>query len=115
MATATARLTLGTLLGTVGVAANSITAVFSTTVKVVDMADGFVSDALTRQQIRSVVDMENFEAALQEEKAQEMAERKVNVLAYCAQSTQHEALYAESYDRIGSILATRRARLAKAA
>lgn len=112
---ATARLTIGTLLNTVGVAASSVTAVLQTGVKGIDMVDLFVSDALNRQQVRSLVDMENFESALQEEKAQEMTERQLSVREFCSQSAQHAADYEVNYNRIGAILAKRHAAQLKAA
>ena len=110
MATASTRLTVGTVLATIGVAANSITTVLTTVTKGVSMVDNVVNDALEKQSARSIVDMAGFESALAEEKAQEMTERQLNVLSFCGQSAQHQELFATNYDKINALLAARHAK-----
>lgn len=115
MANASARLTVGALLGAVTTAANTITTSLDTITDGVGMINTFVNDAATKQSIRSVVDMEGFESALQEEKSQEMTARQLSVLQFCNQSPDHARLYQANYDRIGQILTARRAAHLKAA
>lgn len=109
MATSTARLTIAALFGAVSTAANSLTSVLDATTDGVGMIHTFVRDASTKQSIRSVVDMAVFEGALHEEKSQEIADRRNQVLSYCAQSAQHNTLYQAAYSEIGAILAARKA------
>lgn len=115
MANASARLTIGALFGAVTTAANSVTSLLDVTTQGVGMVSTFVGDAATKQSIRSVVDMHGFEAALQEEKAQEMSARQLEIIKFVNISEDHQTLYKKNYDAIGSILNDRRTKLSKAA
>jgi hypothetical protein len=107
MSTATARLTIGAVLGTVGSAANTVSTVLGGVTKSVSMLDQFLDDAIEKQQARSIVDMADFESSLAEEKAQEMAERQLQVLQFCKQSVRHGELYEANFNRISDLLAAR--------
>lgn len=113
--TASARLTVGALFGAVTTAANSVTALLDVTTDGVGMISTFVGDAATKQSLRSLVDMHGFEAALQEEKAQEMSVRQMDILKFVNQSADHKVFYETNYNNIGKILADRKQSLAKAA
>ena len=115
MASATTRLTIGALLGMVGTVANTVTQAVETVGVGVSMLDKFASDAQERQEVRSIVDMDDFENVIREEKAAEQAQRQLEVLKFCNQSEDHSRIYQANYDRIGSLLSARRERMAKAA
>lgn len=99
------------LLGTVNNAATSVSSIFTTATKSVGMLDKFVSDAAERQEIRSVVDMNDFATKLAEEKAMEEAQRKLEVLKFTGpEGSDNERLYATAYDRIQKLLNDRTAK-----
>lgn len=104
MATATARMTLGSLFATVGTAANAVTSTLNTTVDAISMLDRYVSDARERQTMRSAVEKLDFTQRLAEEKATEMSERQLQVLEFCAQSADHKRMFETNYDRIIGVL-----------
>lgn len=105
MATATARMTLGSVFATVGTAANAVTSVLDTGVAGIAMLDTYVKDMSTRQAARSKADMDDFIFSLVEEKAQERTERQIQVQEFCAKSEDHQRFYAANYNRLMSILA----------
>ena len=105
---ATARMTFGTVLGTVSEAAVAVSTVLGAGIKTVNMLDKYVSDAATKQEIRSIVEMESFEVRLQEEVAIEDTERQVRLQGFRDKSTEHERLFKANFDRIGKLLAERR-------
>jgi hypothetical protein len=108
MTTSSARQTVGTVFGTINTAAETVSTVLNTATKSVGMLDRFVSDASEKQIIRSVVDMDDFERMLLEEKSAEQAGRTVQVATFKALSTEHERLYDENHARISALLAARK-------
>jgi predicted amino acid dehydrogenase len=102
---ATVGMTVGAVLGTVGTAAGAVTSTIDAAVDGIVMLDRYVKKASREQARRYVAEAEDFEAALQEEIAMKMAERKHIVIEYCSKSELHARLYQEAYDRIGKILA----------
>lgn len=113
--TATARLTVGAIFGAISTAALSITSVLDATTDGVGMIHTFVNDAATKQSIRSVVDMDGFESALQDEQAQIMTSRQLGILEFRRQSKDHDELYTDNHARIGKLLEARRNARSKAA
>lgn len=103
--TATARLTLGSVLGTVESAATSISSVFDTATKGINMANKYVSDASKKQNIRSIVDMHDFQNKLAEEKAMEETLRKKTILEFTNQSEENKNLFENAFNRINELLA----------
>lgn len=101
---ATARLTLGSVLGTINSAATSVSSVFDTTTKAINMANKYVSDAADKQRIRSIVDMHDFTEKLSEEKAMEETLRKKTILEFTSQSKDNEELFNSAYNRIKDLI-----------
>lgn len=104
---ATARMTLGSILGTATDAAQSVSAVFNTATKAINMGNKFVSDAAEKQSIRSTLDMHDFTMKLAEEKAMEETLRKKTILDFTKQSTENEQLFETAYNRINQLLEDR--------
>lgn len=104
---ATARLTLGSVFGTINSAATSVSSVFDTATKGINMANKFVTDASEKQNIRSIVDMHDFTEKLTEEKAMEETLRKKAILDFTNQSQDNKDLFEAGYNRIKELLAER--------
>lgn len=101
---ATARLTFGSVLGTVNTAATTLTSTISAAGKAIGMIDTYVSEAAEKQGIRSLADMETYVDQLISEKSEESATRKLAVLEFCGKSPVHKSLYEEAFNRYSSIL-----------
>jgi hypothetical protein len=100
----TARMTFGTILGTVSTSAVAISTVIGTGVKGINMLEKFVDDAATKQHKRSLLDMESFQTRLLEEVAQEDAERGLKLDEFMSKSAQHRELYKLNYERLAAVL-----------
>ncbi len=100
MATATARMTLGSVLGTVGTAAVAVSSIFDTTTKGVGMLENYVDAALEEQRDRIAADSVDRIQRIGEEKATEMALRQLQVLKFCAQTPEHKTLFTTNYDKV---------------
>lgn len=101
--TASVRMTAGTLLGTVNEAATTVADTFGTVTKAVGMANRYVSDMAKKQEIRSLLEMEEFTNKLIEEKAMEEAIRSKSVKEFC-KNEDNKQLYSEAYNRFHKIL-----------
>lgn len=104
---ANARITLGSLFGAINSAATSVSSVFDTTTKGINMANKYVSDAAEKQHIRSVVDMHDYAERLAEEKAMEETLRKKEIIEFTKVSDENHQLFNESYNRIKSLIEKR--------
>lgn len=105
----TARMTLGSAFTAVGTSFNAVTSVIGTAVVGISMLDAYAKSCAEQQQARIAVDNADFEDRLAEEKAQEMAERQLQVLDFINKSKDHAKLYQNNYDRIQKVLAERKA------
>jgi hypothetical protein len=97
-------MTVGTVLGTIGLAANAVGSSFEMASTGIQMLDTSASDALVRQKVRSAIDMNIFAAALREEKAMEATVRQKDVLKFVSQDETTGKLYQKHYDSIGAII-----------
>ena len=96
---ATARLTLGSLLGTVTTAAEVATGALNTVALTVGMANSYVEKAAHEQQGRHKNDAALFTTRLVIEGAQAEAEMNREVISYCKKSTEHETLFKKAYEK----------------
>lgn len=100
----TSRVTLGAVLGTVAAAASTVSSVFETADKAVGMANTYVSDAATKQQIRSKLGMSGFAEQTMEDMALEEASRKRKIIDLIKDPIDQQ-LYDNSYNRLQAVLA----------
>lgn len=108
MATATARMTFGSIFGLVATTAQAASSVVGTAVESVNMLDAYVKSAAQQQQARLAADMEDFESRIGEEKAQEMSQRQLQVDEFCNKSPRHKELFNANYQRIMKALEARK-------
>lgn len=104
----TARMTFGTVLGTVSDAAVAVSTVLGTGIKGIQMLDQYVSDASDKQKLRSLVDMESFEVRLVEEIAMEDTERQLKLKEFMSKSQDTAELFKLNHDRITKLIADRK-------
>lgn len=101
---ASARMTVGTLLGTVNEVATSVSSIFDTATKSINMLNRYVSEAAEKQALRSIVDTHGFKERLVEEKTMETVTRKLEIKSFCSQSQHHADLYQATYNEFLSLL-----------
>lgn len=103
---ATPRIAIGAVFGTINEAATSVSSLFGTATKSINMLNRFVSDAAEKQVLRSIVDTHAFKKSLIEEKTMETAMRKLEVKSFCSQSQHHAELYQATYDEFAALFET---------
>ena len=101
---ASAKLTLGSIFGTINDTANAVSSLVNTTTRGIGMLDAFVTKAANEQRKQHIADDAKFEETLLREFAQEQAEADLKVVEFCKKSADHERLYQKSYDRLNSLL-----------
>lgn len=104
MSVANSRMTFGAVLATVQTTANTVTNTLQAANSAVGMLNKFVSDAATRQDVRSKLDNAIFEKTLHQEKAQQLSLSRMQVLEFCKQSPAHESTFKAAYDELADIL-----------
>lgn len=104
MSIANSRMTFASILGAVQTTANTATNTLQAVNQGVGMLNKFVSDASHRQDVRSTLDNAIFEKTLHQEKAQELAESRLQQLQYAAQSKEHATQYQSAFDELATLL-----------
>lgn len=102
-ATATTRMTVGTLLGAVNGAATTVADTFDTATKAIGMANLYVSTMSDKQRIRTKLEMHTFVNKLAEETAMVETLRKKNIEEFC-KDDQNAKIYNAEYAKIVDIL-----------
>jgi hypothetical protein len=102
----TSRIALGAVFGTINEAATSVSSLFGTATKSINMLNKYVSDVSERQALRSIVDTHSYKKSLIEEKTMETTMRKLEVKSFCAQSPHHAELYQATYDEFAALFET---------
>lgn len=97
------RMTFGAVLSTVSDAATSVSTVLNTATKSVGMLDTFVTNAATKQKVRSIIDMETFKERLIEEVSMEDTVRQLKVIEFC-NTEQIKNLFDENQKRLSALL-----------
>lgn len=105
MSAANSRMTLASVLAAVQTTANTATGALNAVNSAVGMANKYVTDAAQRQEVRSKLDMAIFERTLHQEKAQELAQSRINMENFAKQSAAHAAMYQQAYDELAAIIA----------
>ena len=100
---ATARLTLGTVLGTVVSAAETVTGALNAVSKTVGMANAYVEKAAREQQGRYLNDAALFSTQLANEGTMAEAEMNMEVIKFCAKSALHAKMFEQSYDKYAKL------------
>lgn len=100
---ATARLTLGTILGTVNTAAGAATAALDTIANTIGMANAYVEKAAMEQRGRHLNDAKLFTRQLVIEGSEQLTEMNLHVLAYCKKSPEHKKLFEEAYEEFAEL------------
>jgi hydroxylamine reductase (hybrid-cluster protein) len=105
MAQATARMTVGSIFGMVGTAANTVTGTLDAVADTINMAGAFVTKAANEQRKRHIVDSLEFDNRLADEHAQEITTRAIETVKFRTQSADHDAFYAAAHKRVLEALA----------
>lgn len=102
---ANSRTTFGALLGTITVAANTLTNTLSTVDTSIGMVTTTVEDAARRQQARSKLDAHAYKQNIVTEKSMELELAKEQVLDWCSESPDREARFNATYSELMAVLA----------
>jgi hypothetical protein len=100
---ATARLTIGSVLGTVNTAAETLTGIIGTVSNGVGMVNAYVEEAAKKQQGRIKNDQAIFITQLVIEGAEAEAEMHRGVINYCSKSSDHKRLFETAYDKYAKL------------
>jgi hypothetical protein len=101
---ATARVTLGSLLGTVNTAASTLTGTIGTIGKTVGMLDVLVTSASIKQRMDTRADLADYAQKLRVRCAQEEAEMHLDVVEFCGRSAAHKKLYADAFNKYSKLI-----------
>ena len=96
MTNATARMTLGALLGTITTSANAISGVVGTVAAGVQIMDTYVGLQLKQQQSSMLLEADDFDERIIERIGQERTLRQLEVVKFTALSENHATLYDEN-------------------
>ena len=94
---------IGTVFGAVSDAAEAVSASFNTVTKSVGMANKFVADASTKQNLRSKIDMGTFRERLLDQAAMDETVRKQQIKEFC-DSEDKQTLFSEAYSKFSALL-----------
>lgn len=103
MSTSTARLTIGSLLGTVNTAAITVSSTLDAAGAAVGMLNATVSKAAKEQAIRHKVDVNEFKSRLVMEVSMQRAQRERQVLDFC-QDKDNERLFKAAHDELAALV-----------
>ncbi|ALA45470.1 hypothetical protein ADP65_00001 [Achromobacter phage phiAxp-3] len=103
MSTSTARLTIGSLLGTVNTAAITVSSTLDAAGAAVGMLNSAVSKAAKEQAIRHKVDVNEFKSRLIMEVSMARAQRERQVVEFCKDSV-NEKLFKQAHDELSNLL-----------
>lgn len=92
----TARMTVGTVLGTITETAATLTNAVKTASDAVSMANRFVESAATDQRDRQVTHRKTFRDNLLRDARMEVAKSNAAVLAFCSESAEQAKLYEQA-------------------
>lgn len=104
MQAANTRMTIVAILGTVQTTAATLTSTLDAAQSAVGMLNKTVTDAANRQKIRSTLDMAIFEKTLHQEKAQQLAQSRLDMQAFMATSQDHQVQYDAAFAELGPLL-----------
>lgn len=102
---ATAKIALGSVLDSVAKTAGTISAVFDTANRSINMLDRFVGKASEEQALQYRKDKRTFVKNLVREAAEEQAQADIRVQDFRKQSADHTKFFDESYDEFSALFA----------
>jgi hypothetical protein len=97
---ATARMTFGTVMDTVGDAAIAVSTVVGTGIKGINMLDKYVTFASLEQDKRGKARLKSLDKVIAEEIAIEAMNRQIKIDEIVAKSPRHAELFQQNYDEI---------------
>lgn len=101
---ATAKFTLGSVLGAVASTANSVVATLEVGNTLIEKAQLAATTSLTKQRLETKADEEVFLEHLIREKAHEDAMSALRAKDFCKQSADHLQMYQSAYNRFEKLL-----------
>lgn len=101
---ATARMTFGAVMDTVGDAALAVSTVVGTGIKGINMLDNYVSTAALEQNKRSKARLKSLDSIIAEEIALEAMQRQLKIDEIVNKSARHAELFKSNYDDILAVL-----------
>ena len=99
MSVATTRLTIGSVLGTINTAANTVSSTLDAAGSAVGMLNATVTKAAKEQRIRHAVDINEFKSRLVIEVSMERAQRERTMLEFCSDA-QNKALFEKAFNEL---------------
>ena len=98
------RFTLGSVMNTVTDTANAASTTINVAVKGIGMLDTFVTDLAKQQQVRSVINMANFEQQIIEDTAMEMTQRQEKIAEYINKDVGTKEAYESNHQKLSALL-----------
>ena len=103
---ATARMALGSVLGTVTDTATAISSIVSTITDGSGMMHDYVKDARNKQKLRIVADQDDYVTRLATERAKENVQRKVDIIEWCGNDTNKQTMFNDELTRLEKLFAS---------
>lgn len=103
MSVATTRLTIGSVLGTINTAANTVSSTLDAAGSAIGMLNATVNKAAKEQRIRHAVDVNEFKSRLVVEVSMERAQRERAMLEFCSDS-QNKALFEKAFNELTTVV-----------
>ncbi|AHC93954.1 hypothetical protein CH29_gp01 [Achromobacter phage JWAlpha] len=103
MSTSTARMTIGSALGTINTAALTISSTLDAVGSGVGMLNAMVDKAAREQRMRHKADVSEFKHRLINEVAMARAQRERQVIEFC-KDKDNETLYSKAHDELTALL-----------
>lgn len=96
--TATARLTIGAVFGSIAQTAGTVSNVLGAANSSVNMLNAYVEKAAKEQRMNYRADEKELANKIIERVSKEQVERRIELDKFCAQSDRHEKLYQEALE-----------------
>lgn len=103
MALSNTGMTIGSIFGAITTTANTVSNTLDAINNGVGMLNKVVTDASRRQNIDSIIDMDQYLENALVSKAQVETEQLVRVDAWLAESTERKVHYTKTYDRLAAL------------
>ncbi len=101
---ATAKFTLGSILGAVSSTANSLVATLDVGNTLIEKAQLAATSSLKKQRVETILDEESFLEQLIRDKANEDAQSQRRVRDFCKQSPEDAQAYQSAYERFTKLV-----------
>lgn len=105
---ATARMSIGSIFGTIGQTANTLTTSLEAVNAGIGMANQAIQSMAIQQKVRAELGDESFEEMVLVEKSKELADVTLGAAKFRSQSEQHAQAYDAAFAKLSAVLAKRK-------